>query len=354
LREAVFIALKGLLPMRDIFLPAVIGQAIAYGAEMWFSESGGKDGQAMLEAYKYLCNRQEWPTGASRTAVVHADLKSAEWPQSKPHVQHLSTQAGLKCVIVGRKAGDGDLTVRIAERKSRLVGTGQPFWPSPAQRYCTSDTKRSPINAQLVRANIPLVISAEGIRAQESEERAAKSPLSVRKEITSVLFRHLSPEDALAQWIAYYATPRTEKQHPRLAFTWYPLVCWTQDDVWEVCGASQQELDQRRAFYRAGEASEQADPEKAEALKTQALAGWPLHPCYVFGNERCSCALCLVYGSLGDLRVGARHKPQVYRLYQSWEDETGITFRKGLSLKDVVEGNVPGSTFCGGCQGCVV
>ena len=84
-------------------------------------------------------------------------------------------------------------------------------------------------------------------------------------------------------------------------------------------------------------------------MKAEALAGWPLHLCYVFGNERCSCTLCLVYGSLGDLRVGAQHNPQVYHLYCGWEDETGITFRKGLSLRDTVEGNVPGSTFCGGC-----
>jgi hypothetical protein len=81
--------------MRDIFLPAVIQQAIEHGAEVWFSESGGKDGQAMLEAYTYLLSRHEWPLGASRTAVVHADLKSAEWSQSKLHVQRLSVQAGL-------------------------------------------------------------------------------------------------------------------------------------------------------------------------------------------------------------------------------------------------------------------
>ena len=82
--------------------------------------------------------------------------------------------AGLGCMIVGRKVGDSDLTVRIAERKAKPEGTRQPFWPSPAQRYCTSDTKRSPINTQLVRANVPLVISAEGIRAQESQELSAK------------------------------------------------------------------------------------------------------------------------------------------------------------------------------------
>jgi 3'-phosphoadenosine 5'-phosphosulfate sulfotransferase (PAPS reductase)/FAD synthetase len=160
--------------MRDIFLPPMIYQALGLGAEIWFSESGGKDGQAMLEAFKHLLSRHEWPPGASRTAVIHADLKSAEWPQSKPHFQHMSAQAGLECVIVVRKKGDGDLTAHIAERKAKPAGTRQPFWPSPAQRYCTSDTKRSPINTQLVRANVPLVISAEGIRAQESGERAAK------------------------------------------------------------------------------------------------------------------------------------------------------------------------------------
>ena len=69
--------------MRDIFLPAVIHQAIGFGAEVWFSESGGKGGQAMPEAYTYLLSRHQWPLGASRTAVVHADLNTAEWPQGK-------------------------------------------------------------------------------------------------------------------------------------------------------------------------------------------------------------------------------------------------------------------------------
>lgn len=101
-----------------------------------------------------------------------------------------------------------------------------------------------------------------------------------------------------------------------------------------------------------GGTREQTDPRKATTLKAEALAGWPLHPCYVFGNEHCLCALCLVYGSLGDLRMGARHNPQVYRLYRDWEEETGITFRKGGSLRDVVEGNVPGSLSCAGCCGC--
>jgi hypothetical protein len=81
--------------MRDIFLPPMIHQAIGFGAEVWFSKSGGKDGQAMLEAYTYLLSRHEWLLEASRTTVVHADLKTAEWPQLKPHMQHLSAHAGL-------------------------------------------------------------------------------------------------------------------------------------------------------------------------------------------------------------------------------------------------------------------
>jgi 3'-phosphoadenosine 5'-phosphosulfate sulfotransferase (PAPS reductase)/FAD synthetase len=341
--------------VRDAFFPAVIREAMSLGAEVWFSVSGGKDGQAMLEVYNHLVQQQQWPDEASFTAVVHADLKTAEWPQSRPHTQHLSQMAGLSCVIVGRRKGDGDLTARIGERKHLLAGTGKPFWPSPGQRYCTSHQKTNPINARLTQAALPLVISVEGIRAQESEERAAKQPLTVRKAITSTLFAALPPEDALAKWREYYARPSACAWRPRLALTWYPIFDWSLDDVWASGGASQQELDARRELYREGEKLEQRDPERAAILKTDALDGWPFHPCYVFGNDRCSCAICLVYGSPNDIRVGAKHNPALYRLYRSWEKETGITFRKDHSLLEVVQGAVADSPSChNGCDACCI
>lgn len=190
-----------------------------------------------------------------------------------------------------------------------------PFWPSSGERYCTSDTKRGPINMEL--RNFEVIISAEGVRGGESRERAKKPVVEIREAITASSkfaerdLASMAPIDAL--------THRQPGQ--RVAFDWRPIFSWNIDDVWAGCGTSVVELDRRRILYKLGE-------------HEQALFGWPAHPAYVFGNKRLSCALC-VLGSEGDLLNGANHNPDLYLRYLELQDEGDATFKNGWSLLEL-------------------
>lgn len=115
-----------------------------------------------------------------------------------------------------------------------------------------------------------------------------------------------------------------------------PIFDWSLDDVWEACGTSAADVDRRRKLYERGE------EENSEALKAQALDGWSCHPAYVFGNERLSCALC-VLGSKNDLRNGMKHNPDLFQTYLFMEVVGGSTFKNGWSLAELLEdeGRVP-------------
>lgn len=185
---------------------------------------------------------------------------------------------------------------RWQERRAKLEADGKdaPFWSSAQERYCTSDMKRGPINIQLRKSKF--IISAEGIRAQESPSRA-KQPVFEKR--TSIWTRD------------------------RRAYNWHPIHDWTLKEVFEECGTSFHDLGRRRGLYKAG-------------FHEDALNDWPMHPAYVFGNERVSCALC-VLASRNDLRVGATHNPELYQILTGMEKESGWSFRHKDALTYVFE-----------------
>jgi 3'-phosphoadenosine 5'-phosphosulfate sulfotransferase (PAPS reductase)/FAD synthetase len=291
--------------MKPLHIPPIISAALAKGAALVISLSGGKDSQALLAALVAAYRTHRWP---GPIFAVHAHLGRAEWPQTMAHCQSLCDGAGIPLHIVGRSAG-ADLVDRWRERMQTLAGTGKPFWSSAAQRYCTSDMKRGPID-QLLR-KYSLVISAEGVRADESPNRARKPVVAIRPQITAAGLRSLPMEQAL--------TYRSFKQ--RLALTWYPLHDWSESDVWQACGTDINDLRERQALHRLGH----------EVL---ALDGWPGHPAYVYGNERLSCALC-VLASRNDLRNGAKHNPELFQELVAMERESGFTFRQDLALAEL-------------------
>lgn len=86
-------------------------------------------------------------------------------------------------------------------------------------------------------------------------------------------------------------------------------------------GVTLDELERRRTLYRAGH-------------EQQALAGWPAHPAYAMGNERLSCALC-VLASRSDIENGARHNPELLQALVDMEMESGFSFRQDLRLADL-------------------
>lgn len=317
-----------------LHIPDVLHQVFARpDAALIVSISGGKDSQAMLAAVAAAYQENGWRCGLF---AIHADLGRAEWPQSLAHCQKLCDELGIMLQVVRRP--QGDLVQEIQDRQAKLTGTGrsawptatqryctadqkrgqiekakrQPFWPSAASRYCTADQKRAQIDKQL--RGYSLVVSAMGMRAGESRARAKKTAFTIDATLTAKRFRELEPDAALAAWEA-------DASDARLAFDWLPIHDWTVEQVWEACATSADDVARRQALYAAGEID-------------AAFDGWQAHPAYVFGNERVSCALC-VLASRNDLRVGAIHNPDLYRTYVQMERESGFTFQHGKALADV-------------------
>jgi len=285
--------------------PPTVQHALQQGAALAISISGGSDSQALLNRLAAWLATHPVP---GPVFAIHADLGRAEWAQTPAHVERICHDVGIPLVVVRRTKGD--LVARWQERMHQLAGTGKPFWSSAAARYCSSDLKRSPINQYLRR--YALVISAEGIRAEESVARRKRAALSIRTEITAAGLQRVPLADALAY----------RSWHQRLAFTWNPLLNWRQDQVWAACGTSHAELAKRRQLYAAGYAAE-------------SLHGWPAHPAYVFGSSRLSCALC-VLAKRSDLLVGARHNPELFHTLLAMERQSGCTFKHGWALHELL------------------
>jgi hypothetical protein len=55
------------------------------------------------------------------------------------------------------------------------------------------------------------------------------------------------------------------------------------------------------------------------------------------GNERLSCALCIM-GSLSDLQNGIRYNPELAETLISMEKESGFSFQMNRSLDSVQKG----------------
>jgi len=322
-------------PAAELAVPTVIDAALRGGADLALSLSAGKDSQALVYLLAPWFRAQGYP---GRCYVVHADLGRAEWPQTAALVEQIAEQVALPLLVVRRPKGD--LISRFEERLEATRDSGAPFWPSSASRYCTShlkagpidtalrnpapfwpssasryctsDLKRGPIDTALRSAQT--VISAEGVRADESHARAKKPVVEVRTGITAGSLNDgrnlaaMSPEEAL------------DAQQPgqRVALNWRPLLHFNTEEIWQACGTSTADLQRRRLLYKAGQHDE-------------ALSGWPCHPAYVFGNERLSCAFC-VLGSQNDLLNGAQHNPELYAHLIQLEVIGGATFKNGWSL----------------------
>lgn len=350
-------------------MPDVIDRAMEMGATLAVSISGGKDSQAMANTLRRVYDKRSW---RGVIFALHMDLGRAEWPQTPAHVERIAEENDLELVVVSRP--QGDLVQEITDRMEKLRGTGKPFWPSAASRYCTADQKRSQADkvyrnleetpfwpsasnryctshhktnqADKVYRRHDLIISAEGNRAEESPKRRRDPVASIRRPITSKPLREMDPEDALKLWwqvrqlldagdleavasmgLEYYAR---ESSPWRLALTWYPLHDWLVEDVWRACGTSGQDLERRRSLHQEGKQKDDADKMAA------AVKGWPAHVAYVYGNERLSCALC-VLATVNDLRNGAEHNPELLKTYVELERVGGSTFKHGFALEDLAE-----------------
>lgn len=289
--------------MKTINIPKEIETALDDGAALYFSISGGKDSQAMLHRLAPIAQARGW-----QCYTIHADLGRAEWPQTPGEVEKQASSFGLSLQVIHRP--QGDMVQEIEDRMHKLVGSGKPFWPSTAARYCTSDQKRG--QADKVYRQHQIIISAEGIRADESPNRGKKSQVSIRKQITAKRLQKMSVSKALA----------ARADGERVGINWFPVFDFSLDDVWQAIGSSSEDIKKRRKLYKNGREAE-------------ALDGWPGHPAYVFGNDRLSCALC-VMASTNDLINGAHHNQWLYKKYRSMELQGGFTFKHKHSLAGIV------------------
>lgn len=317
--------------MRAVVVPVEVERAMEAGATLAVSISGGKDSQAMLAALVALHRERGW---AGDLFAVHAHLGKAEWQQSRPHCQALCERLGVPLLEVNRP--QGDLVDEIRDRMEKLRGTNTAPWPDAKNRYCTSDQKRDQIikvlrnpwptasqryctadqkRDQIVKTHRSheLIVSAMGMRAEESPARRKRPTCSIGTRVTARKLVSLPMAAAL----------EAQVEGDRLALDWLPIHDWTEADVWEACGSSTEDIARRRELYAAGHEQE-------------ALVGWPAHPAYVFGNERLSCVFCIL-GSKNDLLNGARHNPELFRQYVAIERESGFTFQHKRSLESLAD-----------------
>lgn len=320
-----------------LLLPDTFVSALHEGADSGIGVSGGKDSQALLTRYLGWHRDQGF---SGQVFAIWVNLGRAERTETPGFLDFLCArlEVPLETVVPVVGGQPGDLQERFRQRKEKLADTETPFWPTRGLRYCTS-LKRAACDKHFRGSR--LIASLEGIRADESEERAEKEPFTVRQTITGKRYKTLSPEVAfknyqddlaeakqtLVPFSMFDADEDEERvgKIPRLAFTLYPLFHWTLDDVWAACGTSQQELEERRALYKEG--IERQDP----AIRAQALNGFPAHPAYVKGAHRLSCSLCIL-ADRETLRSGAYNNPSYYRALVWYEIESGYPFQQNRWL----------------------
>ena len=173
----------------DLPIPSECRELVDRGALVAVSTSGGKDSQAMMILLSTVVPREQ-------LLAVHAPLGEVELPETLAQIE--STIPGWSTT----RSGPHGIR-QVPARTHRGKGT----IPSPSARFCTSDTKRGPIERELGRflRSHPrfrgVVISAMGLRRDESAARARRLPWS-RSERNSPgrpamvrLAAHLRPHD---------------------------------------------------------------------------------------------------------------------------------------------------------------
>jgi len=179
--------------------------------------------------------------------------------------------------------------------EAHMVRAGKTFFemvehrgmfPSPSYRQCTSDLKRQPIE-KFIRnwckeRGKNLIVNCMGIRAEESSARAKQIPFRISERNSK----------AGREW-----------------YDWLPIFDWGVNEVW------------------------------AEI----ASVGQKRHYAYDLGMSRLSCVFCIM-SNKSDIKVAAKHNPQLYKRYVETEERLGFTLlmsgKEKNWLKDIVENGV--------------
>ena len=235
---------------RGVLLDERIAGMLARNAAVAFGVSGGKDGCAGAFAVWEHLDRIGH-TGPR--CLVHSDLGSVEWDDSMPTCERLARALDAELVIVRRP--QGGMMERWRQRWTDNVRRYATLscvklilpWSTPDMRFCTSELKIAQINRGLVeRWPGREIVSAAGIRRQESRQRQRAEISKINKGLAKVRARTSGA-------------------------TWNPILHWLTGDVFAMCK------------HR----------------------GFEMHEGYrVHGMKRISCRLCIMQDA-DDMRISA-------------------------------------------------
>lgn len=244
--------------------------------------SAGKDSQAMMDHLVRLARAQGV---ADRLVAVHCDLGRVEWAGTRELAETQATAYGLRLVVVSRP--QGDLLQQVEQRAASLAAKGKQAapWPSPTERWCTSDQKRG----QVRRVMTQLV----------DEWRAAQPGKPRQCRVLNCMGLRAEESPARAKLVAF---ERDEKASngKRAVDTWLPIHDWTTEQVWAAIRAS----------------------------------GVPHHPAYDLGMGRLSCVFC-IFAPAAQLMLAGQHNRELLAAYAEVEARVGYTFRKDTSLVQI-------------------
>jgi 3'-phosphoadenosine 5'-phosphosulfate sulfotransferase (PAPS reductase)/FAD synthetase len=252
------------------------------GAPVAIGVSGGKDSTALAFATDAWLDH--WGHTGPRI-LIHSDLGRVEWKASLPTCERLAERLRLPLIVVKRKRGD--MMDRWLQRWRDNVARYAALecvklilpWSTPAMRFCTSELKMAVICRDLVeRFPGQTILSASGIRREESTQRA-KAPV-------------IKPQDKLAS-----------KTFQTTGYDWHPLLEWRLSDV----------------------------------LECHTRNDFPLHEAYTtYGSSRVSCAFCIL-GSRADLLASTTcpDNQDIYREMVDLEIASSFAFQESGWLGDV-------------------
>jgi 3'-phosphoadenosine 5'-phosphosulfate sulfotransferase (PAPS reductase)/FAD synthetase len=190
-----------------------IDRLLAVNSPVAFGVSGGKDSTALVLATNEYLNDigHQGPR-----VLIHSDLGRVEWAESLPQCERLAKQVGLELIVVRRASGG--MMERWLTRWANNVARYANLecvklilpWSTASMRFCTSELKTAIICRELVkRFPHSTIISAAGIRADESPNRAKAEICKPQNKLTSVA-------------------------HTTTGLDWLPIHAWTLDDVWAI------------------------------------------------------------------------------------------------------------------------
>lgn len=260
---------------------ATIAAAVARGAVVAMSLSGGKDSTAAAFMANAALDAAGHPR--SRRIAVHADLGRAEWVQTPATVEAVAAALGLPLIVVRHTSHD--MVSRWQNRFDRgliryanletlcLIGP----WSSPSLRFCTSEFKAAVIT-RFLRASYPgrEIISVIGIRRAESPARRLAKVSAIDSRLT---------------------------RNGTSGLIWQPLVDWSTSDVFDL----------------------------------HTRAALPLHVAYTdYGSSRLSCGAC-VLASARDLAASAScpGNHPLFSLLTDLEIRSSFSFQPARWLADV-------------------